>query len=74
MLVLKMISQQENIPDNAIYNDILHQLFEDDLIYKTQNPPHIYPTYFGFRELEDWDTKLEVSIDNQLLSPIYGEA
>lgn len=74
MNVLGMIKRGETIPFNEHYNFILFDLLEDDMIVMNSDASSINLTYFGFKELEDWDPFLKVSINNQLLLKPYGEA
>lgn len=55
------------------YAYIIFDLLDEGLIALDEfsNP---YLTYFGFKELEDWDPILGVSFNHQLILPVHGEA
>jgi hypothetical protein len=72
MHVLGMIYCNDEVPATKENAYILFELLEDDMIVNSNESLHL--TYFGFRELENWDPVLRVSINDQLLQVPYGEA
>lgn len=74
MHLLELIKQGIHIPCDGKHGFMLFELVEDGLINTYNNPHDITLTYYGLKELNDWDPILQVSINDQLVCKPYAEA
>lgn len=72
--VLQMIKHGDTIPNSEEYDFILFDLMADGMISIVNEPFAIHITHFGFKELSEYDSILQVNIDNHLLEKAYGDA
>lgn len=68
-----MIKDGVTIPHNETYDFILLDLVQDYMIQMNENAA-INLTYYGLKELFNYDSFLQVSINNQLLETAHGDA
>jgi len=72
--VLELVRRGEAVPNNEANTFVLFELVQDDMIKIINDPFAIRLTYFGLKELTEYDPVLRVSINNQLIERSHGDA
>jgi hypothetical protein len=72
--VLELVRQGQVVPDNETNTFVLFELIHDGMIKIINDPFDIHLTYFGLKELTEYDPVLRVSINNQLIERAHGDA
>ena len=74
MRLLDLIHRKQPVFTGTDQDFLLFDLLDDYLIKIEPDTQFMYLTYFGFRELQDWDPILQVSVNRQLTQPSHGDA
>jgi len=72
--ILQMLQRGETIPNSETDSFILFDLIADGMVSIAEKPFGINITHFGFKELSEYDSILQVSINYQLCEKPYGDA
>lgn len=72
--VLSLLYSGQPVPISEQTNHIMLDLIETHLVATRDDPFSAFLTYAGFKELENWDPVLEVSLDHYALLPNHGNA